>query len=124
MNGTILSAKLIVNLWLAGFVVATILQTLLQKQLASKTSWGFAPGWQREIALWNIGITALVLSLRTAFPAPDAAILPALAWLSLLLGANHLISAIKEPKKIGHWAGVGGNFLGVSLYLVFLIERH
>jgi len=118
-----LSAELLVDLWIAGFLIAAVLQTVLQKQLSSETSWGFASGWQREIAFWNIGITGLVISLRMSLPAPDPAILPALALLSLLLGTNHLISATKDPKKTGHWVGVAGNFLGVILYLLFVITR-
>ncbi len=118
-----LSAELLVNLWIAGFLIAAVLQTLTQKHLSSETSWGFAPGWQREIGVWNIGITGLIISLRISLPSPDSAIVPGLSLLSLLLGTNHLISAAKDPKKTGHWAGVAGNFLGVTLYLLFVITR-
>jgi KinB signaling pathway activation protein len=118
-----LSARLLVNLWLVGFLFAILLQTIAKKRLASNTSWGFAPGWQREIAFWNIGIVALIVSLRVSFPTADATILPALALLSLLLGANHLVAALKDRAKMGHWAGVAGNFLGVALYGVYLVGR-
>jgi hypothetical protein len=116
-------ADLLVDLWLLGFVTATGLQILIPGVLASRTSWGFAPGWQREIALWNIAIIVLILVLRSSLPSADVTILPVLALLSLMLGTNHLIAGIKAPGKTGHWAGVAGNFLGVILYLTYLATR-
>ena len=84
---------------------------------------GLCSSWQREIAFWNIGIVSLVLCYRSLH-APDAAILPALALLSLLLGTNHLLSGLKEPNKAGHWAGVLGNFVAIILYIVFVTIHH
>ena len=118
-----LRASLLVDLWLIGFLVAIVLQTITQSRLAAVCSWGLAPGWQREIAFWNIAIVALIFFLRASVPSADSAILPALALLSLMLGANHLIAAIRHPAKIGHWAGASGNLLGVVLYGIFLLTR-
>jgi hypothetical protein len=116
-----LSARLLVNLWLAGFFVAVVLQTFFQKQLSSSVTWGNAPGWQREIAIWNIAIVTLILCLRHLQPAPDETIVAALALLSLLLGANHLAAAVRAPSMIGHWAGLAGNFTAVLLYVIHLM---
>jgi KinB signaling pathway activation protein len=118
-----MSARLLIDLWLLGLLTAVALQTLWPRQLSAGTSWGFAPGWQREIALWNIALAVLILALRLTQARADAVILPVLALLSLMLGTNHLVAAIKAPDKLGHWAGVAGNFLGVILYLIYLLSH-
>jgi hypothetical protein len=116
-------ADWLVNLWILGFAVACGLQLLAPAQLARGTTWGFCRGWQTEIALWNVAIIVLILVLRLSLANADATILPALALLSLMLGTNHLIAGIRSPGRLGHWAGVAGNFLAVVLYLVFLETR-
>jgi hypothetical protein len=118
-----LRADILVDLWLVGFLVAAALQLLWASWLASRSAWGFASGWQREIACWNIAMVALILALRSTRPPPDAVILPVLALLSLMLGTNHLIAAIRNPRKATHWAGLAGNSLGLGLYLAFLLAH-
>jgi KinB signaling pathway activation protein len=116
-------ADWLVNLWILGFVIACVLQLLMPVRLAKRTSWGFARGWQTEIGLWNVAMIALLLILRSGHSVADEALLPGLALLSLMLGFNHLIAGIGSPRKLGHWAGAAGNFLGVLLYLAFLASH-
>jgi hypothetical protein len=116
------TAKILVDLWMVGFAMAIVLQTILQRNLASNTSWSYAPGWQREIALWNIGIIAVIFLVRGNGTSVDDRFLPALAFLSLMLGTNHLVAALKDRSKIGHWAGVIGNYFGVAVFLAFKIQ--
>jgi hypothetical protein len=115
----VIRASLLVNLWLCGFAVAFVLQFFLQQALSSRTIWGHAPGWQREIALWNISLIAAIFLIRRGSDSADKIILPALAVLSFLLGTNHFIAALSSYKKLGHWAGAFGNYLGVFLFLFF-----
>ena len=57
------------------------------------TSWGDAPGWQREIALWNVGLMVCIL---IALLRRDRRLMRLMtiqsAVLCWALGANHLIS--------------------------------
>ena len=61
------------------------------------TSWPYSAGWQREIALWNIGIiSAIIIALMKG----NIAYMKILAFqstvLCLVLGASHLISLLQH----------------------------
>ena len=61
------------------------------------TSWGGAAGWQREIALWNVGlIAAIALSLLKK----DAALMRLMVLQSTVLcwalGLNHLVALVQD----------------------------
>ena len=62
------------------------------------TSWGSAPGWQREIALWNVG---LVAAIALALIKRDRALMRLMTLqsniLCWLLGLNHLAALIRDP---------------------------
>ena len=61
------------------------------------TSWGTAPGWQREIALWNVG---LIAAIAAALLKRSEGLLRLMtlqsAVLCLCLGCNHLLALVQD----------------------------
>jgi len=61
------------------------------------TSWGNSIGWQREIALWNIGIISAIIA---AFLKENIEYMKILTFQSTILcwvlGINHLISLLQD----------------------------
>lgn len=100
------------------------MQLFFQPFLASTTGWGLAPGWQREISFWNLGLISVILFVRSRHRDLDDDIMKGLCVLGLLLGTNHLIAGIQDPATWMHWVvGVGINYLAPALYLVGKILR-
>lgn len=75
---------------------AFIWQFLLPNLGQEFTSWGSNIGWQREIALWNIGI---ISSIILAFMKQNINYMKILTFQSTVLcwvlGVNHLMSLLK-----------------------------
>lgn len=73
------------------------------------SNWETSVGWQREIALWNIGIISAIIA---ALVKKDIKYMKILTFqstvLCLLLGANHLISLLQDfsPTYTLHIMGV------------------
>jgi hypothetical protein len=53
-----------VNLWTASFATSAVIQGLGLRWFARMAKWGYNDGWQREIAIWNIGTLTLIAALR------------------------------------------------------------
>lgn len=74
---------------------AFIWQFFLPQLGGQFTSWGSALGWQREIALWNIGIISAII---VALVKKNVEIMKVLTIQSTILcwvlGINHLISLL------------------------------
>ena len=73
-----------------------LLWQLFLPQLGGRfTSWGEAPGWQREIALWNVGLIAAILY---AIKKRTKALLRLMTLQSMILcwtlGINHLAALL------------------------------
>jgi len=65
------------------------------------TSWGSSIGWQREIALWNIGIiTVILLTLIKKNESYMKLVTLQATVLCWVLGINHLISFIANPSPV------------------------
>ncbi len=104
---------------------AFIWQFLLPNLGQNFTSWGKNIGWQREIALWNIGI---ISSILLAFVKQNIEFMQILTFQSTVLcwvlGVNHLISLFRDFSfcYVIHIAGVfeilllGGIWGSVLLY--------
>jgi apolipoprotein N-acyltransferase len=58
--------KIFLIVCFSAFVSSLIIQTVFQRIVAGEMSvWGWNPGWQREIAFWNIGCAIIaIMSLR------------------------------------------------------------
>jgi hypothetical protein len=96
------------------FVSSFIIQTIFQQFLGGKMSvWGGNPGWQREIAFWNVCCAIIaILSLifgntQSVFP-----VVIGFTVLFILLGTNHLFAVIKDPKTKFHWPPLILNYIG------------
>lgn len=76
---------------------AFIWQFLLPNMSGRFASWQTSIGWQREIALWNIGIIgAIIVALARQNVAYMKILTLQSTMLCLLLGINHLISLIMD----------------------------
>lgn len=66
------------------------------------TVWGMAPGWQREIAFWNVGMIVIILGvLWKGEMAAARLITRGLIVLSVLLAANHTYGWVVAAETIG-----------------------
>jgi hypothetical protein len=83
---------------LAGLTIISCLGQLgMPAQLGAGTAWGVAPGWQREIAFWDLAmylVIARTLRANDAVGARTVAI--ALVALQLLVATNHAAAAIQS----------------------------
>jgi len=103
------------NVWIAGFVGAAALHLMRGKQFAAATRWGPNGGWQREIAIWNLGMTAVLLRARRPPGKREAEFLTALTFMAALLCANHLAAVATSPRSRGNWLGVAANAVGIAV---------
>lgn len=108
--------------WLAGTAVALVVQGVFPEKFAATTAWGSNPGWQREIAIWNLGTLVAGTAIVAGFGDPVRAQLRGLAVLSALFGTNHAIAAARsgKPGNIA-WAVING--CGVVSALSALLGR-
>ncbi len=71
-------------------------QLFLPMQLAAMTPWGAAPGWQREIALWNLSMyIVIVRTVRRADPVAGRLLATALVVLNFAVAANHVATVLQ-----------------------------
>ncbi len=111
---------------------AFIWQLLLPDIGGRLTSWGNSRGWQREIALWNIGIISAILAALIKQNIEYMKILTyQLTVLCWVLGTNHLISLLQNFsfKYIIHIAGIFevmllGGIWGTVLLFTFNEKRY
>lgn len=100
--------------WLAFSVSACLVQGLAPRAAARRSTWQHSAGWQREIALWNVGLSSALV--RTILePEEPAAITLAhsLRVLSVVLGLNH-VAALRGRPRFVHLGGAGGNALAAA----------
>jgi hypothetical protein len=116
-----LSTRAAVNLWGVGFVGAAVIQGLFPSAFARTTSWGYNGGWQREIAIWNVGTLATLATLRHDGTDRERGLIEGFALLSALLGANHLAAALRSPRSVGNWVGAASNGVGFGFGIAALV---
>lgn len=112
----LLTSRNMMILWMLGFFASLIIQTLLQSWFAKQSYWGANHGWQNEIAIWNLGMLAVLTGILRSNKGVEAQILPGLALLSLCFGVNHALALSSSPDSLGNWAGATMNGLAVILY--------
>jgi hypothetical protein len=87
---------------LAGLTIISFLGQLgLPAELGADSAWGVAPGWQREIAFWNLAmyiVIARTLKANDAVGGRTVAI--ALVALQLLVATNHAAAAIQSQAML------------------------
>lgn len=109
-----------VNLWGAGFVTAAAIQGLFPRAFARGTKWGYNAGWQREIAIWNLGTLTTIAALRRAGADVDRSLIAGFAVLSTMFGANHLSAALRAPRSVSNWVGAASNGIGLGFGIAAL----
>ncbi len=108
------TTKAAVNLWTAGFATAAAIQGLFPKAFARGTMWGYNAGWQREIAIWNLGTLTTIAALRREGVDGERSLIAGFAVLSALFGVNHLAAALQSPCSVGNWVGAASNGVGLG----------
>jgi hypothetical protein len=106
--------------WTAGFAGAALIQGLFPRTFARATAWGPNEGWQREIAIWNLGLLTTIWKLRQPDADVDRALATGFSVLSGLFGINHLAAASRSPTSWGNWLGAGANAVGLGVGLAAL----
>src|SRR3989442_297186 len=83
---------------LAGLTIISCLGQLgLPAQLGAASAWGVAPGWQREIAFWDLAMyIVIVRTLRANDAVGGRTVAVALVVLQLLVAMNHAAAAIQS----------------------------
>lgn len=109
-----LNTRTATSLWAAGFVGAAALHVIRGREFGATTVWGPNPGWQREIAIWNIGMLVALLRTRERHPDLDREFLSVFAIMALLLGANHSAATLRSPSNPGNWIGALANAGGLA----------
>jgi KinB signaling pathway activation protein len=83
---------------LAGLTVISCLgQLALPAELGAASAWGVAPGWQREIAFWDLAMYIVIArTLRANDAVGGRTVAIALVVLQLLVATNHAAAAIQS----------------------------
>ena len=96
-------------------------QAFLPRFVSRHTAWGFAPGWQREIAFWNIGLVVVVGGvLWSNDPTSVRVVVTAMVVLTGLFGTNHLVAALSNRNAWMHRIGAIVNYLAVGAGVMVL----
>ena len=82
---------------LAGLTIISCLGQLgLPAELGAASAWGTARGWQREIALWNVGVYIMIArALRANEAVGGRTVAIGLVVLQLLAATNHAVAALQ-----------------------------
>ena len=77
-------------------IVSGFGQLGLPGELGIASAWGVAPGWQREIAFWNMAMFIVITgTLRANDRTGGRTVAIALVVLQLLAATNHAVAAIR-----------------------------
>lgn len=107
---------------LVAFCSSFLVQTAFQFLGAEKSVWGGNPGWQREIAFWNVGAAVTVfLTLRAGDSRLAIPVAAGCTALFFLLGTNHLFAFITNPHAQFHWPPLVLNYVGLAFGIRLLL---
>jgi hypothetical protein len=97
---------------LVGLVISFVEQAFLPRFVSKHTAWGLAPGWQREIAFWNVALAVVIAGgLWSKDPSFVSVVVTAVVVLTGLLGTNHLLAALANRSAWLHRVGAIVNYL-------------
>jgi KinB signaling pathway activation protein len=72
-------------------------QLFMPREVAAGSVWGFAPGWQREIGIFDLALGLIVLrALKAGEPRFRRNVALAIVVLTTLIGTNHLVAVLSE----------------------------
>jgi hypothetical protein len=101
--------------WLWFSLNALLVQAFASRAAARRSTWRHSAGWQREIALWNVGLSSALVRTLVKPNEPAAITLAhSLRILSVALGLNH-VAALRGRPRFVHVGGAAGNALAVTL---------
>jgi len=110
----------------SAFGSSFVIQTIFQKIVAGDMStWGHSPGWQREIALWNIGCS--IVSLASLKLKSNEATIPVVLGFTVMflcLGTNHLFALFTDPLSKFHWPPFIANYVGLFFGANTLVQYY
>ncbi len=118
------SAQAAVVMWLGASAAALVTQGVFPRRFARDTAWGYNGGWQREIAVWNLGTIVAGIGISASGHEPARAQLRGLMVLSALFALNHLAAALRAPKSWSNWIGAGANIAGLATGVPALLIPH
>ena len=107
-------ARAVLN-WSAGFAIAAVTLAAFPRRFAQATAWGPNEGWQREIAIWNLGLLTIIWKVRRPGTDIDRALISGFSVLSSLFAVNHLVAGLRSPRSWGHWVAAVGNIAGLGV---------
>jgi hypothetical protein len=88
-------------------IISGLGQLGLPAQLGAASAWGVAPGWQREIAFWDLAMYIVIArTLRANDAVGGRTVAIALVVLQLLLATNHATAAIQSHSLLNAIMGV------------------
>lgn len=116
-------------LWLAGLAMAAAFvgQAFIPEAVSHGTTWGAAPGWQREIAFWNVAMmTAITMALRSRSDELARVVATSVVVLGVALGTNHAAAFLAGARSglplfgaaggtLVHASGAAVNYAGALL---------
>lgn len=109
---------------LIAFCSSFIVQTAFQHLGADDSVWGGNPGWQREIAFWNVGVAVMVFfTLRLDDDRLAMPVTTGCTVLFYLLGINHLFAFLSNPSAQFHWPPLVLNGMGAVYGTVILLRQ-
>jgi KinB signaling pathway activation protein len=115
--------RLFLMLWAVAAFLSGLVHLSVPMFMSSGTSWPYAYGWQREIAFFDIALTAyIVLQLRSGSHFELVKLVYFLSGLSFFLGFNHLLSAFYGGWAYVHVAACIGNAVAVSVAAFIFIK--
>lgn len=114
------TVRFAVRAWTVGFGAALVTQGLFRRRFGRATGWGHNPGWQREIAVWNLGTLVTAAGLAQAGPGAERAQARGFAVLSALFCLNHAAAAVRDPRGTSNWAGAAANAAGLGIGMAAL----
>ena len=114
-----LTQSLILKLYLIGFAISFLVQTVTQSKFGGESAWGINKGWQTEIAIWNVFAIVMLSALIERNFESDI-VIAALFIMSFGFGINHLIAARKHNNRKSNVAGAASNFFGLLVILLWV----
>ncbi len=91
--------RMFLFVWLVGAIVSFFLHFFYPILMSNLSFWNSSLGWQREIALWNLGIIfAVIFCLIKNDKKILRFMIIILMVISILLGTNHLLGLISNKQ--------------------------
>jgi hypothetical protein len=93
------------------FMLSFLAQAFAPRATAAASVWGFAPGWQREIAIFDLSFALLAfLANQSDDLRARRNVVWALIVLTVLVGTNHLSTLFSGQSALVHEVFIGVNY--------------